>query len=106
MLKQFAPKVVMPPSPKNIACINSAIETESIEAHGPKTTAAAPTPTACPVVPPGRGTLNIMITKQNALATASSGTSRVLSSRLTRAKAPYQNGIAMPYKTAQVEGLR
>jgi hypothetical protein len=47
-----------------------------------------------------------MITKQNALATASSGTSRVLSSRLTRAKAPYQNGIAMPYKTAQVEGLR
>ena len=70
--------MVIPPSPKNNAWIRSAIDSDSIEAQGPSTTVAAPTPTACPVVPPGRGTLNIMMTKQNALATASSGTSRVL----------------------------
>ena len=75
MLKQFAPSVVIPPSPKNKAWISSAIESESIDAHGPSTTVAAPTPTACPVVPPGSGMLNIMMTKQNALATASNGTS-------------------------------
>jgi hypothetical protein len=37
-----------------------------------------------------------MMTKQNALATASSGTSRVFSNRLTRANAVYQKGIAVP----------
>ena len=88
--------MVIPPSPKNNAWISSAIDTDSMAAQGPSTTVAAPTPTACPVVPPGRGTLNIMMTKQNALATASSGTSRVFSSRLTRAKAIYQKGMAVP----------
>ena len=96
MLKQFAPNVVIPPSPKNTAWISSAIDTESMDAQGPSTTVAAPTPTACPVVPPGSGTLNIMMTKQNALTTASSGTRRVLSNRLTRANAIYQIGIAVP----------
>src|ERR1700690_641921 len=77
-----------------------------MDAHGPRTTVATPTPTACPVVPPGSGTLNIMMTKQNALTTASRGTKRVFRRRFTRANATYQNGIAVPYSTAQVEGLR
>ena len=96
MLKQFAPKVVIPPSPKKTAWISKAIETESMDAHGPSTTVAAPTPIACPVVPPGSGTLNIMMTKQNALTTASSGTRRVFSRHLTRANATDQNGMAAP----------
>jgi hypothetical protein len=96
MLKQFAPNVVIPPSPKNTAWISNAIDTETIDAHGPSTTVTAPTPTACPVVPPGRGRLNIMMTKQNVLATANRGIRRVFSRRLTRAKAVYQKGIAVP----------
>jgi hypothetical protein len=55
MLKQFAPNVVIPPSPKNTAWISNAIDTETIDAHGPSTTVTAPTPTACPVVPARQG---------------------------------------------------
>ena len=64
-----------------------------------------PTPTACPVVPPGRGTLNIMMTKQNALVTASSGTSRVSDPFYPR-EGRIQKGTAAAYSVAQVEGLR
>ena len=96
MLKQFAPKVVIPPSPKNTAWISSAMDNESMEAHGPSARVAAPTPSACPVVPPGSGTLNIMMTKQNALETATRGTNRVCSKRLIRANATYQKGMAAP----------
>ena len=48
-----------------------------MEAHGPRMMVAMPTPTACPVVPPGSGRLNIMTTKENAANTDSNGTSRV-----------------------------
>src|SRR5437667_12902614 len=102
MLKQLAPRVVIPPSPKNNAWIRSAIDSDSMAAQGPSTTVAAPIPTACPVVPPGRGTLNIMMTKQNELVTASSGTSRVCINRLTRARAKYQKGTAAAYSVGQV----
>jgi hypothetical protein len=40
--------------------------------------------------------LNIMMTKQKALATAKRGTSRVWSSRLARVNAAYQKGAAAP----------
>src|SRR5262249_6117148 len=62
--------------------------------------------TAWPVVPPGSGTLNIMITKANAANTDSSGIKRALNWRLHRRTATYQNGIAPQYITAQVEGLK
>ena len=86
MLKQLAPIAVMPPSPKNSACTTIATDTASIAAHGPSTTVANPIPTACPVVPPGSGRLNIMITNENAANSESSGTSRVCSAFFTRSQ--------------------
>ena len=44
----------------------SAIEMARMDAHGPRTMEATPIPTAWPVVPPGSGRLNIMITKEKA----------------------------------------
>jgi hypothetical protein len=73
MLKQFAPIAVMPPSPKRTACIASAIEIARIPPQGPSAITAMPTPTACPVVPPGSGRLNIMMMNENAAKTDSSG---------------------------------
>ncbi len=96
MLKQFAPIAVMPPSPKNNAWMTSAMEMASMAAHGPSTTTAIPTPTACPVVPPGSGRLNIMMTKEKAANSASKGTRRVCSDFLTRDSATYQNGVDPP----------
>ena len=66
-----------------------------IAAHGPSTIAATPMPTACAVVPPGIGRLNIMMTNEKAETAASSGTRRVCSRRFTRSSATYQNGAAM-----------
>src|ERR1039458_8228850 len=42
------------------------MEMARMEAHGPRTMEATPMPTAWPVVPPGSGRLNIMMTKENA----------------------------------------
>jgi hypothetical protein len=81
-LKQLAPNAVIPPSPKRKACIASATDIAMIDAHGPSAIAAIPTPTGCPVVPPGSGRLNIMITKQKADDTEISGARRALKSRL------------------------
>ena len=81
MLKQFAPMAVMPPSPKKIAWITSATEIARIDPQGPSTIAAMPTPTACPVVPPGSGRLNIIMTNENAAKTDSSGTACVFNRR-------------------------
>lgn len=86
--------------------MSSATEIAIIEAHGPSTIAAIPIPTAWPVVPPGSGRLNIMITNENAANSDSSGTSRVLSSRRTLRSATYQNGAEAAYSVAQVAGLR
>src|SRR5271170_2782286 len=106
MLKQFAPIVVMPPSPKNTAWIINAIEIPKIEAQGPSTMVAIPTPTACPVVPPGNGRLNIMMMNENAANTDSRGTIWVLNARFIRWRETYQNGAAPAYSAAQVAGLR
>ena len=56
---------------------------------------ATPMPTACAVVPPGIGRLNIMTTKQKAETAASNGTRRVCNKRFTRSSATYQNGAAI-----------
>ena len=106
MLKQLAPIAVMPPSPKKNAWMTSAIETARIDADGPSTIAASATPTACPVVPPGSGTLNIMTTNEKAAKSDSAGTRRVWSVRFTRRSATHQNGAAPAYSAAHVLGLR
>src|ERR1039458_3217699 len=77
MLKQFAPSVLMPPSPKNRAWIASAMEMTRIAPDGPSTMAEMVTPNAWPVVPPGSGRLNIMTTNENAAKTEISGTTRL-----------------------------
>src|SRR6516165_3119123 len=90
MLKQFAPSVVTPPSPKKSAWIASARERARIDPEGPRTITAIVTPRACPVVPPGSGRLNIITTKENAANTETRETARVLNVALRRRKAPYQ----------------
>ena len=70
-----------------------AMEIASIPAHGPSTTAASPMPAACPVVPPGSGRLNIMITNEKAANRDSRGTRRVCIARLTFCNETYQNGV-------------
>ena len=66
MLKQLAPNVVIPPSPKKIAWIEQRDRDRDDRGPGPSTIATMPMPTAWPVVPPGRGRLNIMMTKEKA----------------------------------------
>ena len=73
----------MPPSPKNNAWMISAALTTMIAAHGPSTIATSVPPTPCAVVPPGTGTLNIMIVKHSAAKMASSGTVRLSRTFLT-----------------------
>ena len=68
------------------------MEIASIDAHGPSTMVAMPTPTACPVVPPGNGRLNIMMMNENAANTDSSGTIWVFNARFIRCSDVYQNG--------------
>jgi hypothetical protein len=97
---------VIPPSPKKTAWITNATEMATIDAHGPSTMLATPMPTACPVVPPGSGRLNIMMTKENAAKTERSGIIRVFSILFTRFSATNQKGEAAPNKLTQVEGLR
>ena len=106
MLKQFAPSVLMPPSPKNNAWMTSAMEMERIPPAGPSTMVAMVTPRAWPVVPPGSGRLNIMTTNAKAAKTEISGTTRVSSMRFSRRSAEYHPAAAPTYSTAQVEGLR
>src|SRR5262245_1207563 len=106
ILKQLAPIAVIPPSPKKMAWIVKAIEIASMEAQGPSTTAANPTPTACPVVPTGSGKLNIMMTKENAATSETRGTRRVWSAFRTRSRATYQKGAEPAYNAAHVAGLR
>src|SRR5580692_3247924 len=106
MLKQLAPSAVMPPSPKNTACMVRAIEMATMDAHGPRTIEATPIPTAWPVVPPGSGRLNIMTTKEKAAKTDSRGIMRVCKAAFRRLRAIYQKGAATAKRLAQVEGLR
>ena len=80
--------------------MKSAVERARIEAQGPSTTLAMPTPSGCAVVPPGMGMLNIMITNENAAKTEISGTWRVNSSLRVLRSATYQKGAAAPERAA------
>ena len=51
-------------------------------------------PTAWPVVPPGRGRLNIITTNENAEKSESRGTYRAWNFACTRRNATTQNGAA------------
>jgi hypothetical protein len=74
ILKQLAPMAVMPPSPKTNAWITRATVIETTAAQGPRMMPTMAPPTAWPVLPPGMGRLNIMMTNENAADKASSGT--------------------------------
>ena len=82
MLKQLAPKASTPPSPKITACSSRATDTARQAALGPKSRAISVPPTAWPVVPPTRGTLNIMARKEKAAPAPSRGSFSLGSSRL------------------------
>ena len=86
MLKQLAPMAVMPPSPNRPAWMTSAMEIAITAAHGPRRIAISVAPTACPVDPPITGTLNIMMTKEKAAPSASSGICLVLQRPLDLAR--------------------
>ena len=74
ILKQFAPNARIPPSPKSNACISNAIVTAIHPADGlPVRIAISVPPTACPVVPPGSGILNIIPRKEKAAPIPSNG---------------------------------
>ena len=106
MLKQFAPKASTPPSPKISACSSSATDTDRQAAYGPSSAAISVPPTACPVVPPGIGMLNIMLMKENAAPTPISAIFSFGSSVFTfRIQTP-QTGIMAAAITPQVCGLR
>ena len=66
MLKQLAPSVIRPPSPKSSACSSRATDTATVAYWGPSSRAISAPPTPCAVVPPGVGTLNIMMRNENA----------------------------------------
>src|SRR5512133_1348346 len=106
MLKQFAPSVVIPPSPKNNAWSASAIDSDSIPPQGPSTMPATAIPTACAVVPPGRGRLNIITTNENAANTEIRGMVRVINCRLILRNATYHPDPESAYSAAHVDGLR
>ena len=89
----------MPPSPKSPAWMVRAMEIAMTAAHGPRTIAMRVAPTACPVDPPRTGTLNIMMTKENAAPRASSGTCLLLSVRLTLRAARDQIGSMTSHRT-------
>ena len=92
MLRQLAPMEVIPPSPNARAWMMIAVETERHAAQGPSSTAIRTAPTACAVVPPKTGTLNIIRTKENAAPRAIRGTCRDFSVRRTLDAAAAQTG--------------
>ena len=106
MLKQLAPKARMPPSPKMTAWMSSAIETDKHAASGPKSKAMSVPPTACPVVPPGSGTLNIMSRNENAAAMPMKATCLASSFSWTFLAQCTQMGTIATPSTASVAGER
>jgi hypothetical protein len=74
---------VIPPSPNRPAWMTSAMEIAITAAHGPRMIAIRVAPTAWPVDPPMTGTLNIMMTNENAAPSAMRGICLALSVRLT-----------------------
>ena len=80
--------------PQKSAWISKATEIEIIEIQGPSTMAPIPMPTACPVVPPGSGILNIMMTNEKALKKERRGI-QLGDQQIARGrKATTQNGAA------------
>ncbi len=106
MVKQLAASAVMPPSPNRPAWTTRAMEIAITAAHGPSRIAISVAPTACPVDPPITGTLNIMMTKEKAAPSASSGICRVFSVRLTLRAATIQMGSMTSHRTTYVCGPR
>src|SRR5271157_356569 len=75
-------------------------------AHGPRTTAINVPPIACAVVPPGTGTLNIMMVKLSAEKIASSGTVRLLRTFLTFWVATAHTGTVGTASANETAGAR
>ena len=75
-------------------------------ASGPSRIAMSVPPTACPVVPPGSGTLNIIATNEKAAPTPIMETFSFGSSVLTFLTEWIHTGTMAAVITAQVEGLR
>ena len=74
MFNTFAPKAVIPPSPKINAWIRSTTVNTSTAASGAKNTIATKAPpTMCPLVPNGIGMFMDMIAKIPAASTAIRG---------------------------------
>ena len=86
--------------------MRSAIESARHAASGPSSTARTVPPTACPVVPPGSGTLNIIAKKENAAATPSAEKRSFGNSRVTFFTEWIQTGATAAARTAQVDALR
>src|SRR5579883_1572606 len=83
-----------------------AVLSPSTAAQGPNTTAINVPPTACAVVPPGTGILNIIIVKEKAAKIESNGMVRLLSTERTRLTARVQVGtVTMPVPSEKI-GLR
>lgn len=107
ILKQFAPKARIPPSPNNNAWISSEIVTAIQPADGlPVRIAINVPPTACPVVPPGSGILNIIPRKENAAPIPSNGIFTFGISSFTFLTEYVHTGTMAAVITAQVEGLK
>ena len=106
MLKQLMRMARTPPSPKNRAWITSATLTAMTAAQGPRMIAARAPPTPCAVVPPGTGTLNIMIVKLSAEKIARRGIVRLFRTVLTRWVATAQIGRVSTPAPIEITGLR
>ena len=74
--------------------------------YGPTRSAVSVPPTACPVVPPGSGMLNIIPRKEKAAATPRSGSFPAGSSALIFFMEMVHAGIITAVITAQVCGLK
>src|SRR3989337_390281 len=105
-LRQFAPIAVTPPSPKSRAWMTRAMLMESIAPQGPTAIAIKTPPTAWPVLPPGRGTLNIITRKENAAEMARRGALRVSRLSLTLRAAIAQRGEQAAEAARYVGGPR
>ena len=83
-----------------------AIDVEITDTQGPIRSAVSAEPTACPLVQPGRGMLNIIIIKEKAEYTAIDDIFFIPSSSFALFIDIFSTGIETRARTIQVEGLR
>ncbi len=102
ILKILAPKAKIPPSPNRNACKISATVTAILAAYGPIKIASSVPPTACALVPPGTGTLNIIIRNDNEAASSRCS----FNCTFTFFAETATTGAATANITAQVAGLK